>query len=117
MILTFDQILVILGLVMAVLGSTFVWIVKLTAGAATVRIQLDGIIAEKFTSRIAAIEGKVDIIWGFQRRRAIVEGLERGIGTLESPFQISEETKLWLVDIQPQLQKLYQEVGQNMSED
>lgn len=47
----------------------------------------------KFSSRLARIEFKSDVVWDFLMKRAMMEAVNKGLGTMNSPLIITEETK------------------------
>lgn len=69
-----------------------------------------------FGSKVSALEVKVTTMWEFLMRRALSEGLEKGILTVNSPVKISDEAKKWMGDMAVELQQFYRKLGRNLSD-
>lgn len=67
-------------------------------------------------SRSAKIEVKVDTMWEFLMRRALSEGLEKGVVSMNSPVVVNEEAKKWMAGMAIELQKFYRKLGRNLTD-
>ena len=61
----------------------------------------------KVSMRVAALELKVDTMWGFQMRRSMSEVATTGIGKMNSPLQFSDEAVERLEPIRDELVSWY----------
>ena len=59
---------------------------------------------------------KADVMWEFQIRRAQVELLQRGIGAMNSPINISPEARQWLADLADALRDFYNRLGRHLTD-
>lgn len=62
-------------------------------------------------SRIAKIEVKVDTLWTILFQRGVVETVSRGLGTVNSPLEISSEVRTLFQGVANELRKFYQRTG------
>jgi hypothetical protein len=63
-------------------------------------------------SRIAKLEVKIDTIWDFIMRRALVEGLDKGVLARNSPTKITSEARQWFSNnLINELKTFYQAYG------
>lgn len=67
-------------------------------------------------TRSAKIEVKVDTMWDFLMRRALSEGLEKGVLKVNSPVVISDEAKKWMAGMAIELQQFYRKLGRNLTD-
>lgn len=93
------------------------WDINLSAvaAAATVTLTIGGLLYQ-ITTRLARLELKVDTMWDFVMRRALAEGVAKGIGTLNSPFLLVDEAKVWFEPLRDDLHKFYRERGFRLSD-
>jgi hypothetical protein len=70
----------------------------------------------KFSSRLARIEFKTDTVWDFLMRRAMSEAVNKGLGTLNSPLIITEDTQKWYNDMLSELQLFYNNSGYKLND-
>lgn len=83
------------------LGGVIVWLIGLT-------------------SKLAKTELKIDTLWDFQMRRGAAEIVQKGLGTMNSPVTLNEETRSevqrLIADIAEPLRQLYRKIGRNVSD-
>lgn len=70
----------------------------------------------QFAERLAKLELKVDTVWDFLVRRAFGEAVQKGVGTMNSPFTLTAEALEWLADLKEDLQELYQGLPKPLSD-
>jgi hypothetical protein len=86
----------------------------LTISAATA-LGLIGMLV-RFTSRFSKLEVKVDTIWDFQMRRAIVNAVASGNATINSPVVFTSEFLKHFRSMASDLRLFYTTVGHSLSE-
>lgn len=57
--------------------------------------------------RFGKLEVKVDTMWDFQMRRSFAEAVRTGVGTMNSPLQLSPSAKATLDPLKEDLQKFW----------
>ena len=70
----------------------------------------------KNAKEAARIAMMVETLWDFQMRRAQVELVNEGLGTINSPLKISEQAKAAVAPLVGPLREFYQKMGRHLSE-
>ena len=68
----------------------------------------------KFSTDIAKLSVKVDVMWAFQMRRAVSESIEKGAATFNSPLTFSEDSKRRLEPIKASLIEFWANKGNKL---
>jgi hypothetical protein len=68
-------------------------------------------------TRLARLELKVDTIWDFLIRRALSEAVNKGVGTVQSPFQPSAQARAYFGGLVNELREFYRTVGCKLRSD
>lgn len=71
--------------------------------------------ATDYSGRLDRLEERVTTMWEYQLRCAHSEAVERGVGTMNSPIVINEQSKSWFGELAPALREFYQKEGKNLS--
>lgn len=66
--------------------------------------------------RIRSLEVKVDTIWSFLVRRAVSEGVQKGMMEMNSPVAVSPESRALLSGMEWELRDFYDRVGAKLSD-
>jgi hypothetical protein len=57
--------------------------------------------------RLKAVEDKLGTVWEFLLRRGMAEAVQKGLGTLQSPFVANTESRSWFSPLAVELQATY----------
>jgi len=57
-----------------------------------------------------------DTMWDFLIRRAESELISKGLGTKNSPIEINENAKAYLIGLKDELRKFYRTLGRNLTD-
>jgi hypothetical protein len=66
--------------------------------------------------KFSTIEFKVNTLWDFTMRRALSEGLHKGVLHMNSPVSIVEDSKILFNGLGEDLKKFYKRRGSKLSE-
>ena len=69
------------------------------------------------SARLARLELRLDIVWQFIMRRAMVEALQKGVAVYNSPFAVTAEARAWMVNLAQPLHDFYRKLGRVLSDD
>jgi len=67
-------------------------------------------------AKFSRMEVRVETMWDFLMRRAVSEAIQKGIATLNSPVEISNDAKLWMKELSNELRRFYQRIGRQLSD-
>jgi hypothetical protein len=68
------------------------------------------------TMRLSRVESRVEIIWSFLLRRGVIEGLERGVLTQNSPLSIAPEVLVRYRVIFSKVKEFHDSNGRDLSD-
>jgi hypothetical protein len=61
------------------------------------------------------IEDRLDLVWDYLIKRAETEFILKGLGTINSPYLITDEVRSWYAPIAKDLKNFYNKVGINLT--
>ena len=65
--------------------------------------------------KFESLENKLDTVWDYLINRAETEFLIKGLGTINSPYLITDEVRSWYDPISKELKNFYTKVGINLT--
>jgi hypothetical protein len=66
--------------------------------------------------KLGALSTKVDTMWEFQMRRALSEGIQRGIVQVNSPAIVVPEALEWMQGMADELRQFYDSIGKRLTD-
>jgi hypothetical protein len=62
------------------------------------------------------VEDRLDLVWDYLIKRAETEFIVKGLGTINSPYLITDEVRSWYAPIAKDLKNFYSRVGVNFTD-
>lgn len=66
-------------------------------------------------AKFESIESKLTTIWDYLIKRAETEFIVKGLGTINSPYLITDEVRSWYAPISKDLKNFYIKIGVNLT--
>lgn len=66
--------------------------------------------------KFSSLESKLDTIWDYLIKRAETEFIVKGLGTINSPYLITDEVRSWYAPISKDLKNFYNKIGVTLTD-